>query len=377
MVACILATPTGRCLGQETASHWRLASAPDVRIGGPSGNLSAVSGVVVLPDESIAVIQPQDKEIRVFGPRGDPVGTLGRPGSGPGEFRDMLRYGVSGNLIWVWDRSLARMTLATSQGKFVSTSPFSAASTASDSPKASWLPVVGRFPNGDLLTVGFPAPSQVPKWASLSGVQSILARFSPGGTFQRVYLTVPETSECLLMTGNVQIAVPECATAVEAHAPDGSSAVVITSSIGRGTNGTITVVGHSEAKESTFVRTFPFTGVPLRGAVADSVRHAASATSSSAVVERIMTMPLPPVLRPARRALIGMDGSAWILLSSIGANTSWVILDRQGRMVGSLDVPRSFRILAAREGTVWGVDTDENGIESVLRYKLERSRPQR
>lgn len=78
----------------EPRTTWRLSERPLVEIGvadDPSSEFSAVRGVVRLDDGRIAVANGASNEIRIFSREGRHQRTVGRAGSGPGEFRRITR----------------------------------------------------------------------------------------------------------------------------------------------------------------------------------------------------------------------------------------------------------------------------------------------
>jgi hypothetical protein len=70
------------------ADRWTLTE--ELRIGTNEGEpeyqFAAISGIAGLPDGRIAVLDGQAQEFRIFSPDGEHLRTIGRPGSGPGEF---------------------------------------------------------------------------------------------------------------------------------------------------------------------------------------------------------------------------------------------------------------------------------------------------
>lgn len=89
---------------------------PEIRIGvvdgGGAESFGQIKGLAVDDDDRIWVLDAQAQELRVFGPDGAHVRTLGRRGEGPGEFA-----GANGIMrapdgrIWVVDPQLARMSV--------------------------------------------------------------------------------------------------------------------------------------------------------------------------------------------------------------------------------------------------------------------------
>jgi hypothetical protein len=88
----------------------------DLRIGaldddGPA-SFGQIKGLVVDDQGRIVVLESQAQELRVFGPDGRPIRTLGRRGEGPGEMRNAngLLMAPDGR-IWVPDPQLGRMSV--------------------------------------------------------------------------------------------------------------------------------------------------------------------------------------------------------------------------------------------------------------------------
>jgi hypothetical protein len=63
------------------------ASAQDLRIDGTNANMVQIWAMAVNQQGTIAVTQMQDGKILLFNSKGVPLGSFGRRGEGPGEFR--------------------------------------------------------------------------------------------------------------------------------------------------------------------------------------------------------------------------------------------------------------------------------------------------
>jgi hypothetical protein len=50
----------------------------------------------------------------------------------------------------------------------------------------------------------------------------------------------------------------------------------------------------------------------------------------------------------------------------------WDILDRDGRYMGTLRLPPRFRIFRILGDAIYGAARDENGVERILRLRLQR-----
>lgn len=81
---------------------WRVGARPLLEIGvsdDPSTEFAAVRGVVRLADGRIAVANGASNEIRIFSREGQHQRTVGRAGSGPGEFRRITRLLARGDTV--------------------------------------------------------------------------------------------------------------------------------------------------------------------------------------------------------------------------------------------------------------------------------------
>src|SRR5690606_24536911 len=73
---------------------------------------------------------------------------------------------------------------------------------------------------------------------------------------------------------------------------------------------------------------------------------------------------LPRYFRPVTRLVAGRDGTTWLRLRTSREKHQYLVLDQAGGMVGWVDMPENFRLHVAEEGTLWGTETDADGIES-------------
>jgi hypothetical protein len=72
----------------------------DLRIGSaedPDSGFSRIAAAEIGPDSSLYVLESMANEVRIFDYHGRRVGTIGRAGAGPGEFRLLGRLGFAGD----------------------------------------------------------------------------------------------------------------------------------------------------------------------------------------------------------------------------------------------------------------------------------------
>jgi len=102
--------------------EWSLAE--ELRVGTVAGEgpelFGRITSLAVDPAGRIYVLEAQAQEIRVFGPDGAHVRTIGREGGGPGEFARALRIelGPDGNL-WVADPQNNRVSVFDTAGTYL------------------------------------------------------------------------------------------------------------------------------------------------------------------------------------------------------------------------------------------------------------------
>jgi hypothetical protein len=132
----------------QEGSEWRLASTPDIDIGGsdvdPEYELFQAQGAVRLADGSIVVANAGSAELRFYDASGQYVRTVGRRGGGPGEFEGLRwveRY-TSDSLL-AWDMRLRRGSVYDLTGRFHRSFTL---------PAEALYDPIAQFPDGTLLT---------------------------------------------------------------------------------------------------------------------------------------------------------------------------------------------------------------------------------
>lgn len=109
--------------GTARASVPVLSIAEDLRIDGYAEDLVPIGWVGASPNGVIAMLQWQDFGVRFYAPSGEFLGSVGREGAGPGEFRRVVRAGWIADTLWVSDTQLRRTTLISPDLEVVRTVP--------------------------------------------------------------------------------------------------------------------------------------------------------------------------------------------------------------------------------------------------------------
>jgi hypothetical protein len=192
----------------EEGEAWHLE--PDLRIGSLESEgpelFGQVADVTVGDDGTIYVLEAQAQELRVFGPDGSWIRTVGRPGEGPGELN--IRFGgevleAPDGRVWIHNMMNRRWDVFGSDGEFQGTVPilssFFGGGTVAGTDGAFYVqsqvgveggeprPVVLRQePRGDSLVTTDTLP--VPE---MPESETVTARLTSGGNRLVMRLPVP------------------------------------------------------------------------------------------------------------------------------------------------------------------------------------------
>ena len=100
---------------------WTLSEG-ELRIGSvddPDYIIGFVGGITLGPDGLLYTIEWGVGSVRRWTPDGQPAGTIGRRGEGPGEFEQTSSLGFFGDSLWVWDAEAYRVSYFDLEGRFL------------------------------------------------------------------------------------------------------------------------------------------------------------------------------------------------------------------------------------------------------------------
>jgi hypothetical protein len=81
---------------------------------------------------------------------------------------------------------------------------------------------------------------------------------------------------------------------------------------------------------------------------------------------------LPANYPPLARVMLGRDDTVWLERFSISGDREWLMLDGQGSVAGRFTVPRSIVLAVASRDQVWAIETDDDGLQHIVRYRVSR-----
>lgn len=352
--------------------RWRASAEPVLRVGEMDGDeaylFDGVISLAVLDDGGFVVANGGDQTLRWFDPEGRFILGRGGAGEGPGEFSHVTALGVAGDSLVAVDASGARFTMFDLVGNVGRTTRINGLTE----PPAR----LHRIPSGDWIlgTAGFTSARLGPDVSDgIHRYDEPLLRITGDGTGVDTLVMLPGTEIQITTRG---------AGFMMTYAPLGrvSSYTVLGDELIAGTADRLRFDVYSAT--GTLVRSVRAPDVDV------SLTPAIESTYLTMLQERVAQM--PDAVRPAaERSLAEMklpeavpaysniwsdaDDNVW--LGSLRIGTDWpqhaLVFDAAGMFLGRAELPPSLRVMAIGNGFVWGRETDELGVEYVVKYRLE------
>lgn len=341
--------------------EWQLSETL-LRIGAdgvPEAEFYRVAGAVRLASGEIAVADGGSNQVRYFGPDGSFRRTFGRQGSGPGEFQSMGRLIRFGDTLAVHDGRNGRLTLFRDDSLLAtlivrasnSTERFSIHDRLADgrwlagtgvSPRFSSRPyrdsiAVGIFPasgDGEIQLLGwFPGPWIVSIEGQITGLAGFFSWVS-SRVAGREILVVDADQERL-----------------RRFAPDGT-----------------------ELRDAAI----PVRGQPLTPELIDQAKRRETGPGENPVQARawLDVRYAPDVLPdrlPFRGFLVDSETLVWLEEYRVDqAPGKYFVLSLDARLLAVVTVPAGFRATDIGLDYCLGVETDADGVESIVMYRITR-----
>ncbi|HRP07247.1 MAG TPA: hypothetical protein PLL69_02050 [Gemmatimonadales bacterium] len=351
---------------------------PDLRIDGTGQGLSRIIAVAVAPDGRVIVGQPDDQRFLVYSEQGMLTGSFGRSGEGPGEFRTItIRRGWRGNDFWQHDLGTQRVTLFRPDGKLVATLPIAVADAASAGTDGSGvrllLPSIVAVPARSPMLVQsqYFQVGEPDGWAA--GLReergSVLVSVAPDGTIQKLIAAWPELfAGCHQTVNGRNRPVPHCQTWHWAISPRGNNIAYVDATEQRGV-AAVRVMSIRPAGDTAFVASVPVRLVPITGNDADSIRSSRiAATANAALRQDWRDIRLPAHFPSALWVVAADDGSVWVQLRTARDSIVWQEITPAGKVGRAVRLPLGVRLDVVTERHLYGIETDADGIQSVVRF---------
>lgn len=366
----ILEYPTG-----AEPRAWTLSPDPALSLGGltddPARELYQAMRAVRLDHGRVAVANQGTEELRIYGPDGGLLRSLGRKGGGPGEYREM--GGVArfpGDTLAVWDWTAKRVTIYDPAGEL-----------------ARVIPVTGV--EGFIPRILGPLGDRA---LALTGGFDAMAIFASGGGVRQDSVTVLVLD---LDSGAVTDSLGPYPGAEQFAEVTETSFWTRPLTFGRNTHlavdaGAI-VVGDDRTGEirwydarGRLTRILRLGPTPHRVTDQALARYEADALDGvqddqkPEARQRLAATPVADRFPTFDQLFADREGRTWIRRfdPEFAATRTWVIIDSRGHPAGTLAVPEGFRPVDAARDFAMFRTRDDLDVERILLFDLGQ-RPER
>lgn len=403
-VACETAAPSDSAIRTDSAGvvlvdHSRLptieasriaiAAEPALVLGGgsalagPDHEFFRIAGVSRLADGTVVVANGSSHELRFYGVDGRHLRSVGREGSGPGEFQNLAGlWNMAGDTVVVWDDRARRIQYFSPEGALVH------AASMTEGPFPGFLPPVPPAVLGDGRVAAFLSAQRSPTrglperqpllvalhridgegWDSVGVVQGTESIISPYGDGQLAAVRHTFGAYAVMAGAGATVAVADAARfRVELFDPDGRLVSVISAAVPQ----VATTADVLEAHIELMVELWPG-GLPHPD-FAEAIRTG------------MRTRPFAPFLPAIRAVLVDGDERIWVERFDVpGSGPSrWEVFARNGAWLGRVEMPEGFARGVSvgfapgfwiASGHLTGVWTDpDTGVETVRVYRVIES----
>ena len=357
----------------------------------PDFAFGTVVDLAVGPDRRVYSLHRGDAHVRIWTPTGEPAGTLGGEGQGPGEFTRPGQVGFFGDSLWVMDTYAYRVSYFDPSGTFLGrVVPEVDLGGAGD---VEWSP---PRPEAPLRDGSFIARS--PGWSE-EIARGELTRTpvvhmdSEGGTLSEIWMKELRPHDVLALLeedgpGGFFMPQPFADDPLTAVVEDGLVVVHRPAWDGEGT-ATVRVTRLALGGDTVWTTSIPYEPVALTVERVDSVvseladrsfdfrrRSHPGLTRAAYEADLREKVYAPRWMPPVRSVLSARDGAIWlersepVALADGRTRRAWWVVTSRGALEATVLTPDGLRVVAAGEDAVWGVETDELGVDYIVRYEV-------
>jgi WD40 repeat protein len=335
-------------------------------------DLTLVNQFSISDNDELFVLQSRDARIRVFDTAGTPLRSIGARGAGPGEFERLAQqHGFSADSLWTWDRDRRRLTMFTTDGKFVRSDVI---------PWPNYTDVTGNSESDGIehyFAIATPqAVLQSGEVALLLGDDrgrySVHAR-RPDGTGWRRVVDLPSQSAVVTAADRRATEIPWFHSPAWSFSRRGDKLVAATSD---------TTTEGGSAVLLQIVTTL--TGDVRRVTIPVDGRRISESSKDSAI-QSVLERPITRAQRAAmlgevpRRipdyypffldVVMGTDNTIWLLRADSARVQTWSAFDEDGVLLRQVTLPRNMRLVSASLDGIWGALRRDDGLDDIVVYR--------
>jgi hypothetical protein len=349
-----------------TAQAIRLRSAvEEFRYGArPGDSVMTMPAVVAMrKDGGVVVVERSAQRFVQIDKQGRTIRTYGRRGRGPGETEGLAYTGTREDSIWMSDGYLKRITVFAPDGRVARTVNVRSG---------------GLEGEGVLLADGtvalFPFIS-MPQYVFTLTIR----RHSANGSAMKPVLSdfayVQRTLELPTAKGGKAVGMqPWNDGSIAEYFRDGSGFVIVERAVNaQHPSFSVTRIAHDGSR--LYRNIYSYNPVPIQRAHVDSqITFWSNQTGPKdpKARSRAEAALYKPAHFPTITQVVPMaDGTVWLRREDIpAASQRWTVLDAKGRIAYDVDLPKHFYLSGGFGDTIWGAETNSDGIETLVRMKL-------
>lgn len=358
------------CAAPDTAlpepQTWTLAAEPELVIGedgAPEGEFNRVIAALPLPGGELLVVDAGESAVKVFSESGEYRRTIGRQGEGPGEFRSIFWVELEGDTLVVNDVRIRRLTLLRLDG-----TPLSSVVLRPQ----GWptpLNVLGRMPDGRWLVSGsMPRPTGLPVGVVRDTMAFGFLSASGEGEVEHFHRDL--TGGMVHIEG-ANVLVLGFAGTIPSILRVGDRLVALRPETGMMT--VFNAIGVQEAEHALPMPMRPLSGSEVARLRAEALEGANP--QRRAFVEAIFADGAVPEHYPAFTSVLP-DGEEQLWFEALELEPPparrYSVVSIGGEWVAEIFMPPAFEPLTIGPDWVLGIHRDEDGVQRVMRYGLER-----
>lgn len=350
----------------EPAPRWHLDPSSQVVIGGDGTGIElfGVSAALQSSDGRIVVADGGNHRLLFFDANGALMDSVGGEGEGPGEFKQITFLArVRADSLVVWDRSLRRISMLDSHGRFGRTIVLELTDSV------PFADIFGVYSDGSYLASGYVDTGGPTITTGRHSLSSPVYHFGRNGAFleRTGSFPTPERYYETLQGGGFRIS--PALFSNETYRYGVGTRLLFASALKYELRyyrpeGTLEQVVRREARDR------PVTPDARSGEIAKLVLEAPDQDHVEAVLGDMES----PDLLPEIRAVFGDPlGRVWVQEFRPGDSQDgapWHVYGADGRLLGIALLPVGFRLMDAGQDYVLAVMKDEMDLESVVYAKV-------
>jgi len=375
----------------NASNGWHLADEPSVEIGGmdvaPDYAVYQVRGALRLEGGRIIVADGGSSQLKLYGPDGQWLKSIGRSGEGPGEFRriwDLERFGPDSLILW--DSGNLRVSVHTIEGEFTRT--FKMSGNQGDSRTYMPGPRLLVLDDRSILGIEWLNMAMAPEGTFRPVVMYF--RFSPEGTKLGGLVSVPFTEFQIRHFGGALNNMPGRPTAMQPLLFGKHSDLTVSGgTVWVGTENTYSLDAYAseDGRLTRIIRNLAYEPRIVTDDQVRAERDRRSADVDSMVTrmpqmassgwldaqrENLNALRTPEHLPAYQDIRADRAGNIWVQEYAMPGTEAlqWTVFDSEGQMLGTVDLPSGFTVFEIGNDYVLGDYIDDLGVEYVRVYAL-------